>query len=134
VQISHAEKGIAMPHSASTKPSRTRQKAHVNAKLDSSLAAYVIAGSAGLGMLASAISAQAKVVYTPAHQPIKPNNGLSLDLANNGMADFVFSNFYSSTSSTLDLSVGPVNPSNEVFSTGGNGHSVLAAAIPAGRG
>jgi len=90
------------------------------------------AGAAGVGMLALALPAQAKVVYTPDNQQIPPNVGLALDLNHDGIADFVFSNFYSSTSSTLNLSIGPVDVSNEIFSTGGNGHSVFAAALPAG--
>jgi len=81
-------------------------------------------------MLAMAVPAQAKVVYTPDNQQI--GGGLSLSLSHNGIADFVISNFYSSTSSTLALSIGPVNPSNEIFSTGSNRLSVFAAALPAG--
>ncbi|MFZ0770495.1 MAG: hypothetical protein WAN08_03655 [Candidatus Sulfotelmatobacter sp.] len=92
----------------------------------------VAAGAAGMGILALAVPSQAKVVYTPDNQQITPNQGLSLDLNHDGIADFVFSDFYSSTSSTLDLSIGPVNPSNEIFSTGRNVLSVFAAALPAG--
>jgi hypothetical protein len=121
-----------MSHPGSNNPSHPRQTAQINPRLDRSLAAaYVVAaGAAGVGILA--LPAQAKVVYTPANQQIRPNIGLSLDLTNNGIANFVFSNFYSSTSSTLDLSVGPANAGNEIFSTGGGSHSVFAAALPAG--
>lgn len=118
---------------ASSKSSLPRQKTQVNPRLDKSLTTYMVAAStAGVTMLAMSGPAQAKVVYTPDDQQIKPNIGLSLDLTNNGIADFVFSNFYSSTSSILALSIGPVNPSNEIFSTGANRLSVFAAAIPAG--
>jgi hypothetical protein len=122
-----------MSHPASTNSSRPRQTAQVNPRLDRSLAAYMVAaGAAGVGLLASAAPSQAKVVYTPDNQQIRPNVGLSLSLNHNGVANFVFSNFYSSTSSTLNLSIAPVNPSNEIFSTGAGGLSVFAAALPAG--
>jgi len=112
-----------------TNRARSRQTTPVNLRLDKSLAAYM---AAGIGLLASGLSAQAEVVYTAAHDEINPSHGLSLDLTNNGIANFVFSDFYSSTSSTLDLFVGPANSNNEVFSTGANRLSVFAAAIPAG--
>ncbi len=111
--------------------SRPRQKAPIDSRLDRSLAAYV---AAGLGILVLATPAQAKVVYTPDDQQI-PNGlpgNLSLDLNHDGISDFIFSNFYSSTSSTLDLSIDPVRPANEIFSTGANLLSVFAAALPAG--
>jgi hypothetical protein len=85
-------------------------------------------------MLVLAVPASAKIVYTPDDQLVPhgfPGN-LPLDLNHDGIADFVFSNFYSSTSSTLDLSIAPVSSSNEIFSTGGGGRSVFAAAMPAG--
>ena len=117
---------------ASPNSSRPRQKAQINSRLGKSLAAYMVAAAAGVGMLALAAPAQAKVVYTPDDQQVPPNVGLSLDLNHDGIADFIFSNFYSSTSSTLALSIGPVNPANEIFSTGSNRLSVFAAALPAG--
>lgn len=122
-----------MSHPSSPAASRPRQIAQVNPRLDKTLAAYrLAAGAAGIGVLALAVPVQAKVVYAPDDQQVPPNVGLSLDLNHDGIADFVFSNFYSSTSSTLALSVGPVNPSNEIFSTGSNRLSVFAAALPAG--
>lgn len=111
--------------------SRSRKTAILSQSIHKQLNMYTFAaGAAGVGMLA--LAAQAKVAYTPDNQQIPPNVGLSLDLNHDGIADFVFSNFYSSTSSTLALSIGPVNPSNEIFSTGSNRLSVFAAAIPEG--
>jgi hypothetical protein len=120
-----------MPRPANTNPVRPRETARVNPRLDKNLVIYMVAGAAGVGMLAVP-AAQAKVVYTPDNQEIPPNVGLSLDLNHDGIVDFVFSNFYSSTSSILNLSVGPVNRSNEIFSTGRDTLSVFAAALPAG--
>jgi hypothetical protein len=124
-----------MPHPASTNSTRHRQRSQVNPRLDQRIAAYIAAaGAAGVGMLAlAAPAAQAKVVYTPDNQLIPPGFGTSfyLDLNHDGINDFSFFNFFSATSSTLDLSVLPINPSNEIFSTGG-GFSAFAAALPAG--
>ena len=60
------------------------------------------AGAAGVGVLALAPPAEAKIVYTPAHVVlgVRSNTPYYLDLANNGAKDFVFwhSYFYSNTS------------------------------------
>jgi hypothetical protein len=91
------------------------------------------AGAAGVGLLALGVPAEGRVVYTPDNQQIRPNVGLSLDLNHDGITDFVFSNFFSSASSFLNFAIAPVNPSNEIFSTGGGGVPVFAAALPAGK-
>jgi hypothetical protein len=118
---------------ASNDASRSRPTSRVNPRLDKRLAAYMAAaGAAGVGMLALAVPAHAKVVYTPDNKQLPANGDLSVDLNHDGIADFIFSNFYSSTSSVLGLSISPVNPSNEIFSAGSVDHSVFAAALPAG--
>jgi len=48
------------------------------------------AGAAGVGMLALARPAQAKIVYTPANQQIPLCDALDLDLNHDGVTDFVF--------------------------------------------
>ena len=60
------------------------------------LNAYALAaGAAGIGMLASAQPAGAKIVYTPANIPIVQNNGfVELDLNHDGIKDFQFYNSY----------------------------------------
>lgn len=73
----------------------TRKPMPLGAKLNRSLVSYVAAaGAAGTGMLAGAQPADAEVVYTPANTPILVNTPLSLDLNNDGTADFVLSNNY----------------------------------------
>jgi|HubBroStandDraft_6_1064221.scaffolds.fasta_scaffold05468_2 hypothetical protein len=59
------------------------------------LNAYALAaGAAGVGVLALAQPAGAKIVYTPAHIPIVQNKGLvELDLNHDGINDFQFSNY-----------------------------------------
>lgn len=122
-----------MPRPARTSTARFRQAVQINSRLDKSLTAYMVAaGAAGVGMLGLAVPAQARIIYTSANKKIGPNAGLVLDLNHDGIADFVFSDFYSSTSSTLNLSVAPAVPSNEIFSTGANVLSVFASALPAG--
>ncbi|HTC46008.1 MAG TPA: hypothetical protein VK722_01700 [Candidatus Aquilonibacter sp.] len=118
---------------ANSNSSRPRQIAQVNIRLDKRLAAYMsAAGAAGVGMLALATPAHAKIVYTPDNRQLPANGDLSVDLNHDGISDFILSNFYSSTSSVLGLSISPVDASNEIFSAGSVDHSVFAAALPAG--
>jgi hypothetical protein len=50
---------------------------------------YALAASAaGVGTLALAQPAEAKIVYTPTHTKITPDHTIPLDLANNGTTDF----------------------------------------------
>jgi hypothetical protein len=102
--------------------SGTLQKA-----LNSYALAATAAGVAGLAVP----PATAEIVYTPANQEIRPNNGGNgafLDLDHDGTHDFLIANFYSSTSAALDVWVSPEQPGNEIFSNGAS----YAAALPAG--
>jgi hypothetical protein len=59
------------------------------------LNSYALAASAaGVGMLALAPPAEARIVYRPAHVSISPNSTIPLDLNHDGINDFSFSNFY----------------------------------------
>lgn len=59
--------------------------------LEHRLSAYAMAASAaGVGMLALAQPAHAKIVYTPAHQKLPLNQYLFLDLNHDGANDFGF--------------------------------------------
>jgi hypothetical protein len=107
---------------------RPRTTAQLSKSIHQQLNMYApAAGAAGVGMLALAVPAEAKIVYTPAHEQIPPGFGLSLDLNHDGINDFSFVNFYSKTSSTIALWVSPPNPGNGVFS-----HLSYAADLPAG--
>jgi len=46
------------------------------------------AGAAGVGMLALAQPAGAKIIYTPTHVRIAPNHAVPLDLNHDGKTDF----------------------------------------------
>jgi hypothetical protein len=65
----------------------------LNLKLDRNLLAYAAAATAaGVGILASATSAEASIVYTPANTRISQNS--ILDLNNDGIADFTFTGYH----------------------------------------
>jgi hypothetical protein len=111
---------------------RSRKTASLSQLTHNRLNMYAFAaGAAGVGLLALDVPAEGRVVYTPDNQMIGLNGGLSLDLNHDGITDFVFSNYFSSSFSHLGIA--PVNRSNEIFSTGGSSLPVFAAALPAGK-
>ena len=71
-------------------PSRTpRATVHINSKLEKQLLGYVaVAGAAGVGLLAAAQTAEAKIIYTPlANVPI---TNLKIDFNGDGVVDLSF--------------------------------------------
>jgi hypothetical protein len=93
---------------------RTRQKATINSSFDKNLAAYMLAaGAAGVSLLA-AQTAEAKIVYTPANIAIGSRSAVPLDLTNDGVADFVISNWQ--YDQINHLSIIHRQPSNGVIS------------------
>ena len=107
---------------------RPRQAVRVSSKLDKSLAAYMAAaGAAGVSLLATQ-SAEAKIVYTPAHTTIAPRSSVPLDLNHDGVNDFLLSNWqYGQVS---HLSIIHDAASNGVISK--NQAAGPAADLPAG--
>jgi hypothetical protein len=75
---------------------RKRPASHLNARLDKDLLAYATAATvAGVGVLAMAQPAEAKIIYTKANTPIVVDGGaIPLDLNNDGITDFAFYNSY----------------------------------------
>jgi hypothetical protein len=73
---------------------KNRYPAHLAAGLDKTLLGYATAASAaGVGMLALAQPAEAKIIYTPADIPITVNGGaVQVDLNHDGITDFSFYN------------------------------------------
>ncbi len=73
---------------------KNRRAVHLASGLDKSLLSYATAASAaGVGMLALAQPAEAKIVYTPANIPITVNGGgVPVDLNHDGINDFSFYN------------------------------------------
>jgi hypothetical protein len=77
-----------------------RITAVLKGNLENNLCSYATAAAAaGVGILAFAQSAQAKVIYTPTHKKIGNNVAIPLDLNNDGKADFNLSQRFTWTSS-----------------------------------
>jgi hypothetical protein len=85
------------------------------------------AGAAGVSLLATQ-NAQAKIVYTPAHTAVGPRTSFLLDLNNDGVNDFLVSNWQYGHAS--HLSVVQKGPGNGVlFNNAVNG---FPADLPLG--
>src|ERR1700724_1109078 len=70
-----------------------RKPANLSESIDQRLNMYAIAASAaGAGMLALALPAQARIVYTPTHRTIKTHDVFHLDLNHDRIDDFLISN------------------------------------------
>jgi hypothetical protein len=119
-----------------------RNTAEVPPSTHHKLSMYARAASAaGVGLLALAHPAAAKIVYTPAKIPIVPNGGLvELDLNHDGINDFAFSNASGCTGRRAEgewcwstLRVAPAQNSNRVRVEGWGGVGLCAAARPRGK-
>jgi hypothetical protein len=108
-----------------------RAPSQLSQSLHRRLNAYALAASAaGVGMLALAQPAGAKIVYTATHQKIQPNGTLDLDLNNDGVIDFKFVNYPSFERRTAELQVDAVRTSqNAVWQTQQGSASALSAGI-----
>jgi hypothetical protein len=122
--------------------SRLRKKSTLSDSLDHHLNMYAVAaGAAGVGMLALAQPAQARIVYTPAYKQISAlpgQDGILLDLNHDGVNDFVFLLFYSVCTGcgfNSDLLVSRPNRSisNAIWKVTSVGCATgCASALPAG--
>jgi len=95
---------------------RPRKTASFSDPVRHQLNMYVLAASAaGVGVLALAQSAQAKIVYTKTHVVIGTNDIYDLDLNHDGIADFKIDNhsFFTDTI-VASLSTIPAQPNNAV--------------------
>ena len=98
---------------------------------------YALAASAaGVGLVALAQPADARIVYTPAHEWIRVNGGLfPIDLNRDGTPDFGLSNkWYNGSGSYNSLKVVPEASANEIWGKGMTCYypSSCAAALPKG--
>jgi len=74
---------------------RPRKASKLSVPLSQRLNGYALAASAaGVGALALAPSAQAKIVYTHAHHVITPGHNYALDLNHDRTTDFTIQNYY----------------------------------------
>jgi len=109
----------------------SRKPSHVSESLQRHLNAYAIAaGAAGVGLLALARPAEAKIVYYRAHQLIVANRNYGLDLNHDGIVDFRFRNVWSTRSGRLSLNVPLVGNDKGVWATFSSGSR--ASALPSG--
>ncbi|MGA2020294.1 MAG: hypothetical protein ABSH02_06880 [Candidatus Sulfotelmatobacter sp.] len=70
-----------------------RKPSILSASIHQKLNLYALAaGATGVAMLAGAPSAEAEVVFTPAHYVITTNRKITLDLNHDGIGDFIISN------------------------------------------
>jgi len=89
-------------------------------KLDRTLLGYAAAASAaGVGLLALVEPSQAQIVYTKAHTLITPNTTFSLDLNNDGIADFTFTNTLRVPGGGLRMKRPPTCTGTSCFATNG---------------
>jgi len=119
----------------------SRPLSNLSEPIGKRLNAYALAaGAAGVGMLALAHPAEAKIVYTPADIPIVQNGGpVELDLNHDGINDFQFSNVLTTMAPRRaegfhqsSLGVYPVQQPNRVFAVESSGRWG-AAALPKGK-
>ena len=111
-----------------------RKTANLSDSIQRHLNMYAVAASAaGIGMIALAQPAEAKIVYTPSNIPINVNGGVvDLDLNHDGINDFQFSAFSAGSISVVQgLDIAPAVKSNRVWAVQSHGIS-CAAAVPKG--
>jgi hypothetical protein len=78
---------MTRPESGKEKSSSKRTQFRLGSRLENNLWAYAaVASAAGIGMLAAAPAAEAKIVYTPVNAALPPE--YALDLNHDGIVDF----------------------------------------------
>jgi len=113
-----------MPQTES-RNSASRKMSRINPTLDKNLSSYaLVAGVTGAGVLALALPAEGKVVFTATHQLLGPYMRVYLDLNNDGFDDFFFYNFNFATHISYPGSYGSVevtglHAANDVIVTSG---------------
>jgi hypothetical protein len=96
---------------------------------------YALAAStAGVGMLALAQPAEAKIIYTPTHKWLPINQQFDIDLNHDGVSDFEFNltSLHRSSYSNCKLTVEATAQSNEIYSVLASGRNPVPAALPKG--
>jgi len=123
-----------MKHSSRPTPAK------LSKTLNRQLNAYALAASAaGVGILALAQRAEARIIYTPAHKAIKLGDKVPLDLNHDGKADFMLQESVFVTSVVqykyIVLAAFPIvkvePPGNAVWGAGDDA-SALAAGVRVG--
>jgi hypothetical protein len=91
----------------------SRNAANVQQSLENSLMAYAVAaGAAGVSLLALTQPAEAKIVFTPAHQTIQSGGIFRIDLNGDGVTDFTLTDSYhTSFRAGIIRNTGSIHPS-----------------------
>jgi len=116
--------------------SRNRAAQQLSESLHRRLNAYALAASAaGVGVIAMVQSASGKIIYTPAHEQIVPNNIYPLDLNHDGKTDFSFHDSF--TAASIEGFVGaitviPARRANKIVGYDATSFLKWASALPAG--
>jgi hypothetical protein len=120
---------------------QTRKTTNLSDSVRRQLNMYALAASAaGVGTLALAQPADAKIVYTPTDKKITPNHAIPLDLTHDGIADFTLKDIHLTSSpygfdKTGILSVIPARDANKAegfFAFNRPYASALAAGVTIG--
>jgi hypothetical protein len=116
----------------SQKPSRLSESVHHQ------LNSYALAASvAGVGILALAQPAEARIIYTPAHIKLAPNHDFLLDLNHDGIKDFELDNNAVGSYASLDIHALQTGNAPAQANTGcnpGAGVAALQAGVLIGKG
>jgi hypothetical protein len=121
----------------------SRNTKRLSESLQKRLNSYAImASAAGVGMLALAQPAEAKIIYKHAHIPINNNSGpVELDMNYDGTNDFKFAATYFSTGQRpspllgccqAGLFASPAQQANRIDAVESNSRWLCAAALPKG--
>ena len=129
-------------------PAQSRPASNLASNVDKGLIQYAAAaGAAGVGLLALAPTAEAKVIYTPTNIPITVNGpSVPIDLNNDGVPDFYIYNVVNSGGARTPspkgrsplgfyahaLIVTPTQEANEVGAITSFTKAVCAAEVPQG--
>jgi len=93
------------------------------------------AGAAGVGLLAAAPPAEAKIIYTPAHRVITPKHSFNIDFNHDGITDFRIANSVSACTDFcfFELRQRPADGNSAVGYTIGSGFPLDSALKPGAR-
>jgi hypothetical protein len=116
------------------KKSAGRQTVKLSESTSRLLDSYAIAaGAAGVSLLALAMSAEGKIIYTPVHHTITRHGSFKIDLNHDGITDFTLQNKFSVNTSTL-ISGLSIKPAAGNGAEGWTGFQPYAFALkPGGR-
>lgn len=113
---------------------RPRTASELSAAVNHKLTLYALAASsAGVGMLALAQPAEAKIVYTPVHIVLS-RGSLALDLNNDGTVDFILLDKYHRNGQTTNSFWLYVNPQHKGNAAVGHQGTYFRSALALNRG